>query len=157
MSRTAWLLVAVFAGRGFLAGENTRRDAPAYATASIVNSASNQGDQFAPNTLITIYGANLAYVSKAVAPADIQGGKLPTILPGTGVTVYINRIRTQIYYVSPNQINILVPSDFRPGKATLEIALDGVWGPAAAIELKAAAPALFEWDNACLLYTSRCV
>ncbi len=61
------------------------RVAPIYDAASIVNAADNQSGALAPNTLGTIYGANLAYSIAAITLNDIQGGVLPTVL-GTSET-----------------------------------------------------------------------
>ena len=67
-------------------------------------------------------------------------------MPGTGVSVFINRIRAQIFYVSPAQLNILVPADARPGPAQLQVTLDNVLGPQINLTLTATAPALFQAD-----------
>jgi len=40
--------------------------APVYTSASIVNSAANAGGYYAPNSFISIYGQNLAYVTKPI-------------------------------------------------------------------------------------------
>jgi uncharacterized protein (TIGR03437 family) len=147
MPRAAVLLVAVLAGLAPFAGYSATREAPSYSAATIVNAASYQPGSVAPNTFLTIYGTNLAYTTKAISESDIHGNTLPTILPGTGVSIYINRIRAHIYYVSPTQINILVPSDAAPGPAELLIAIDGIYGPSVMINLQPTAPALFQMDN----------
>ncbi len=121
-----------------------KREAPSYSIASIVNSASNQAGEFAPATYVSIYGSNLAYTTKSIAPSDIRGTILPTILPGTGVSVILNHVRTQIFYISPGQINILIPSDVYPGPADLQIDVDGIYGPPVRITIAPSAPALFQ-------------
>jgi len=78
-----------------------RRFAPSYASSTVVNAASQESGFFAPNTIITLYGKDLAYVTRAIGAADLRDGLLPTVLSGTGVRVYIDG----------------VPSiSFRPGK-----------------------------------------
>jgi uncharacterized protein (TIGR03437 family) len=146
MSRAVLLLVATLAGLASQAGLSATREAPSYSAATVVNAASYQPGAVAPNTFLTIYGANLAYNTKAIAESDIRANLLPTILPGTGVSVYVNRIRAHVYYVSPTQINVLVPSDAAPGPAELLIALDGVYGPGVHLTLQPTAPALFQLD-----------
>jgi len=123
------------------------REAPSYSASSIVNAASNEADSFAPNTFISIYGKGLARSTKALADQDVQGNVLPTVLPNTGVRVLINNIAAHIYYVSPDQINLLIPSDARPGAAKLQLVLDGVGGDPITITLQPAAPALFQWER----------
>jgi uncharacterized protein (TIGR03437 family) len=127
--------------------------APYYTAASIANSAASVAGLYAPNTFVTIYGQNLAYVTVPISPDDIHGGMLPTSLIGTGVTVLINNLGAAIYYVSPGQINILIPSDFAPGPATLQLEVDGLAGPAINIMLGATAPAMFQLDANTVLAT----
>jgi len=120
-------------------------NSPKYTAAGVVNAADNLPG-LAPNTLASLYGVGLSYVTAAMTPADIQGGALPTVLPGTGVRVFVGNIPAVIYYVSPLQINFLVPSDLLPGPSTVEVALDGLNGSAVAIKLAATSPALFQVD-----------
>jgi len=121
-------------------------DGPSYTAAGIVNAADNQPGPLAPNTLASIYGVRLSYVTAAISPNDILGGVLPTVLPGTGVNVIVGNIAATIYYVSPDQINFLVPADLLPGKSSVQVVLEGHSGPAVAITLAAASPALFQLD-----------
>ena len=142
----ALLLVVALAGfierTGFCASPDTL----SYSATSIVNAASNQSGAFAPNTFITSYGSNLAYTTRAITDIDIHANMLPSILPGTGVSVFINHIRAHVFYVSPTQINVLIPSDAYPGPAQLQILLDNLAGPVIPITLAATAPALFQMD-----------
>ena len=85
------------------------RVAPIYDAASIVNAADNQSGALAPNTLGTIYGANLAYSTAAITLNDIQGGVLPIVLGTSETRVFVNNYPADLYYVSPTQINFLVP------------------------------------------------
>jgi uncharacterized protein (TIGR03437 family) len=120
--------------------------APSYTAASIVNAASFQPDAFAPNTYISIYGTNLSWVTRAIGPEDISSGELPTALMNTGVRVSVRGIAAHILYVSPTQINALIPTDLLPGPAEIAVARDGVWGPLVKVDLRAQAPALFLLD-----------
>jgi uncharacterized protein (TIGR03437 family) len=121
-------------------------DNPFYTAASIVNAASNQSGTLAPNTFVTIYGTNLAYTTRTLTTDDIEGNELPTTLAGTGVRVFVNGIAAQIYYVSPGQINFLIPTTIAPGPGAVQVALDATWGPRIAVNLPAVAPALFQVD-----------
>jgi len=124
---------------------------PYYTAGSIANSASGVSGLYAPNTFLTIYGQNLAYTTVALTPADILGGMLPTVLAGTGVHVLINNIPANIYYVSPTQVNVLVPTSLIAGPASLQLVVDGLAGPAIAITLGTAAPSLFQLDSTTVL------
>ena len=128
-------------------------DAPFYTAASIANSAASVAGLYAPNTFITIYGANLAFVTRAMSVDDIASGMLPTSLIGTGLTVLINQVGADIYYVSPGQVNLLVPTILGAGPATLQLEVDGQAGPAVTIMLGDTAPALFQLDAVNVLAT----
>lgn len=111
------------------------REGPNYSGASIVNAADNQTSWFAPNTIATMYGTGLAYTTKAVTATDIHNGLLPTVLPGTGVRILVGSLPAIIYFVSPTQINFLVPSYLRPGPTTIQVTLDGLAGPPVQMQL----------------------
>jgi uncharacterized protein (TIGR03437 family) len=81
-----------------------------------------------------------------MSPNDILGGVLPTVLPGTGVHVTVGNLAADIYYVSPDQINFLVPAILVPGPSTVQVVLEGHSGPEVKITLAAASPALFQLD-----------
>jgi uncharacterized protein (TIGR03437 family) len=117
---------------------------PKYTAASIVNSASNTTDSYAPNTFLTIYGQNLANMTKAMAQDDILAGTLPTSLGD--VTVLLNHVFANIYYVSSLQVNLLVPSSLPPGPITLQLVNRSFAGPPISITLKDSAPGLFQLD-----------
>lgn len=120
--------------------------APYYTQASIANTAAAIANYYAPNTFVTVYGVNLAFTTVALNQGDIAAGTLPTALPGTGVRVLINSILADIYYVSPGQINLLIPNYLTAGPAVLQIEADGLAGPAIPITLGAVAPAMYEID-----------
>ena len=119
--------------------------APLYTPSSIVNAASSRAEPLAPNTIATIYGRDLAFTSRAVAPEEVRGNMLPTVLIGTGVRVTVNGISAGLYYVSPGQINFLVPV-IEPGAAEIRVSRDGLYGLAARVAVAEAAPALFQMD-----------
>ena len=147
-----WLL-GLFAFGSSIGGEGGRHEAPSYTSASIVNAATNLPGALAPNTIASLYGVDLAYITRAVSTDDIRAGIMPVLLPGTGVRVEIGGALAHIYYVSPTQVNLLIPNTLRPGPAELQLTLDGRAGPAVKIQLVASAPALFRlnerWIVAC--------
>jgi uncharacterized protein (TIGR03437 family) len=142
--RFAILFVASLGVGSPLSGQ--ANDGPSYTSAGIVNAADNQPGPLAPNTLASLYGVRLSYDTFAMSPNDILGGVLPTLLPGTGVNVAVGNIAAVVYYVSPDQINFLVPSILLPGPSTVQVVLEGHSGPRVNITLAAASPALFQLD-----------
>lgn len=73
----------------------------------VVNGASFQsGVGIAPDTYVTIQGTNLAS-STTTWNSSISGGALPTSL--AGVTVTFSGLPGYLSYISPTQINVLVP------------------------------------------------
>lgn len=124
---------------------------PYYTEASIANTAASIAGYYAPNSFVTVYGVNLAFTTAALTADDIAAGMLPIDLPGTGVHVLINQTAADIYYVSPGQINLLIPNYLAAGPATLQIEVDGVAGPAVEITLTAVAPAMYQTDATTVL------
>jgi uncharacterized protein (TIGR03437 family) len=124
---------------------------PYYTAQSIANSAAGVTGLYAPNTFVTIYGQNLAYTTAALSTTDIanSGGRLPVVL--AGVTVEINNVPANIYYVSPTQVNLLISTELIAGPAMLQLVVDGVAGPAIPIMLQNAAPGFFQSDQTTVL------
>jgi uncharacterized protein (TIGR03437 family) len=131
---------------GALVLAQTSGGGPYYTAESIANSAAGVAGLYAPNTFVTIYGTNLAYTTVALTASDVSGGVLPTVLGGTGVHVLINNIPANIYYVSPTQVNLLIPTSLAPGPAMLQLVVDALAGPAIPIMLLNAAPSFFQSD-----------
>jgi uncharacterized protein (TIGR03437 family) len=123
-----------------------RAPKPLYVPSSIVNSANPEADGLAPNTIASIYGTDLAFTTRAVAETDVRAGIMPTTLPTTGVKVLIGGIPAHLYYVSPTQINFLVPSNLMPGNVNLQVGINSLYGPAVRVRIVEAAPALFQAD-----------
>ena len=119
--------------------------APQYTAQGIVNAATQLGGALAPNTIATLYGTNLAFDIRAVASSDIVRGMMPTSLDGVGV--WINSIPCSLFYVSPTQINFLVPYQLTAGKVSLVVARDSQAGPTVSIQLNSTAPGLFLWNG----------
>ncbi len=83
---------------------------------TVVNAAS-YGGTIAPDSLATIFGTNLS-VSTASASLD-SDGQLPTELAATRVE--INGVAAQLFYVSPTQINLVVPPGLVLGTANVAV------------------------------------
>ena len=127
--------------------------APFYTTSSIVNAASFKAGALAPNTIGTLYGRDLAFTTRAVSKDDLYNGTLPTTLLGTGVRLLVGGNLAFLYYVSPTQINFLIPPNLPPGPRQIQLVLDGRAAESVRIELASVSPALFAADPETALAT----
>ena len=93
---------------------------PGVCLSSIVNGASLQPG-ISPNSWATIQGCVFAS-SVEIWDKFIVDGRLPTTLGG--VTVTIGGKPAYLYYVSPTQINLVVP-DIEPGPAQIVVTASG--------------------------------
>ena len=111
---------------------------PCYSTAGVVNSASYATGWFAPNTFVSIFGRNLAYVTANGTP----GSEDPTGLFG-GVKVLVNTQGAFISYISPNQVDFVLTVGLTAGTFKVQLLNNSLAGPAVTITLHDTAPALF--------------
>lgn len=132
------------------ADDSSKSTTPAYTVASIVNAASNSSDALAPNTIATIYGTDLSYGTDQASSANMAGNMLPEML--LGVRVYVGNYLASLYYVSPRQINFLVPG-LRPGEMDFFIARQGIAGPHVRVTLHDVGPGLFQWGHGLIAST----
>ena len=109
---------------------------------TVVDAASYR-TTLAPDGLATIFGANLAQ-STATASLDANGN-LPLELASTRVEV--NGQAASLFYVSPSQINFVVPSGIGAGSTTLTVRYANSQSTRnASVPIALAAPALFTAD-----------
>src|SRR5262249_38056500 len=76
-----------------------------------------------PNGFVTIKGTGLATASREWAGTDFNGNSLPTSVSGTSVKV--NGKDAFPSYISPTQINALVPLDTTSGPVNVQVTLNG--------------------------------
>lgn len=129
----------VFALSLILSG-SVMAQAPSYTASNVVNASDYSPGPFAPGSLIAIFGTNLAF-GAAGLNGDNTSGKLPFTL--ANVTVVIDNVAAPLLYVSPTQINAMVPSNEIAGNISLQVVRQGLQGPKITITLATAAPALF--------------
>ena len=106
-----------------------------------MNSASYSSTSFAPNSFATIYGDSLA-TGQFMAPSV----PLPTSLGGTTVTVTDsagNQLAAGLNYVSPGQINFLIPSNTALGQAKVTVTTPSGVSISTTILITNTAPGLF--------------
>jgi uncharacterized protein (TIGR03118 family) len=133
----------------FTAGPNDESDgllgsvqaAPAFTTAGIVNGASFSG-ALAPNTWASILkGGGMSATTRGWVASDFIGAVLPTQLNGVSVTV--NGEPAAVSYISPTQINFLVPPDVQSGAAQIVVTNNGLASAAVSATITSTAPAFF--------------
>jgi uncharacterized protein (TIGR03437 family) len=139
MSRALILLAALALGLPLRAESSQKSTAPSYSAASIVNSATGTRDALAPNTIATIYGANLSYATAALPP---KAAVMPREL--AGVRVFVVGMAAALYFVSPQQINFLIPGNLRATDVDLFVAREGTAGPHMTITLHNVGPGLYQ-------------
>lgn len=123
------------------------RTAPKYTAASVVHALTGEA-VLVPDSFASIYGEELAFATAQLRAADLDGGLLPLTLPGTGLRVWVAGVAAPVWYVSPTQINFLVPSFLAPRtEVEVWITVDGRAGPVVRVRVMEAAPALFPYDR----------
>jgi uncharacterized protein (TIGR03437 family) len=94
----------------------------------------------APGSIVSAFGQNLAAQSAQAT------GTLPVSLGGETVSVTdsagVDR-PAQLYYVSPGQVNYVIPADTAPGLATVSLSADGEVTAIGQIDIVGPAPAIF--------------
>ena len=85
---------------------------------AVVNGASYQPG-IASSTWVTIWGTNLSATTRSWADSDFVDGALPAGLDG--VSAKVNGIPAYIGYISPGQLNVLVPDDAATGEVQVEV------------------------------------
>ncbi|HLJ15366.1 MAG TPA: TIGR03118 family protein [Bryobacteraceae bacterium] len=118
--------------------------APTLTASGVVNDASFQPG-IAPNTWVAITGASLSATTRSWRASDFTNGKLPTQLDS--VSVMVNGKPAYVEYISPQQINILTPTDTTQGPVQVQTANRGLIGNAVSVQLQQVAPAFFLYDN----------
>jgi uncharacterized protein (TIGR03437 family) len=115
---------------------------PSIAANGVVNGASFQPGIVA-NSWATINGSNLSAVTDTW-DKFIVDGKLPTKVDGVSVTV--GGAAAYVYYISPGQINFIVPD---VGEGPQHVLVTNSAGTSAAVSVTASTfgPAFFLWPN----------
>ena len=108
-------------------------------TATAVSAASFAPGPVAPDSMVSIFGV-------ALAPSTVTGPiPLQTALAGTTVTFTDSAGASSaapLYFVSPGQVNAVVPAGLKPGPATFQVS-----GATGSVTLSWVAPALFTANN----------
>ncbi len=116
---------------------------PSFDTSGVVNGASFQAGVSA-GSWATIRGSNLAPQTDTWEKA-IVNGRLPTTLDG--VSVSVGGQPAYVYYISPTQINFIVPESVAAGPQQVTITTPAGTSSAATVQGATFTPAFFEWPG----------
>jgi uncharacterized protein (TIGR03437 family) len=147
-----WLALAV------LCTGTARGAGPSYSAAGVVNASNFTAGPFAPNSVISIFGAGLARSTYALTPSDLvkcdssPGLCLPFEL--NYVRVYVQDQPAAMLFVSDGQINFIMPGIQLPGVVRVRVVVEGITGPEILVTLVDAAPALFPLPGNYIIATS---
>jgi uncharacterized protein (TIGR03118 family) len=114
--------------------------APSFQASSIQNGA-DFSQTIAPNAWVTIAGGSLSATTRSWRIGDFDGQELPTELDG--VSVKVNGEPAYVAYISPTQINFLMPADLAPGPIELTVTNNGLNSVPEQATLANAAPSFF--------------
>jgi uncharacterized protein (TIGR03437 family) len=110
---------------------------PFIAPAGVRNAAADTpSGAVAARSIVSIYGINLA-------PRFEVGPSSPLAQTIAGATVFVGDRLLPLIYVSPDQINAVLPSDLAPGDYSLTIRVDGVQDVGGNFKVVRNAPGLF--------------
>jgi uncharacterized protein (TIGR03118 family) len=118
--------------------------APAVASGGVVNAASYT-TTIAPGGFVEIAGINLSPTTRSWTTTDFVNGKLPTNL--TGVSATIDGKPAYIYYISPDQVDLIAPADTTQGPVAVVVSNNGLAGASATATLATYAPGFFITKN----------
>ncbi|HLK50890.1 MAG TPA: TIGR03118 family protein [Bryobacteraceae bacterium] len=103
------------------------------------------GADFAPGiaqySWISVFGSNLSSTTRGWLASDMPGGKLPTALDNVSVTV--DGKPAYVAYISPTQINALVPADLTLGAVQVSTSNQGLASASVSAQMQATTPAFF--------------
>ncbi len=124
--------------------------APVANSNPLVAAATSTFGPVTSNSWITVYGTNLGATTRAWSDGDFNNGTLPFSLDGVSVllTQFGDPRLAAVGYVSPTQVNFLLPSDLFTG-APITIQVKNTAGITSAIDIaiRPSAPQLFTADG----------
>lgn len=118
---------------------------PVLTSGSVLNAASfaraGEADHaIAPGSIVSVFGTNFA------PGLEMAGGApLPTSLNGVSVTV--NGSPAPLFFVAPNQINALLPTDLTAASALVAVSTPNGTSAAQQVQLASQSPAIYTLDQ----------
>lgn len=137
LSSAAWLsLAALIVSFAIASGRSQRAVAVNGTPVTTVSAASYDATAIAAEAIVAAFGTNLATTTQVAATAP-----LPTQLGGT--TVIVNGRRAGLFFVSPSQINYLMPAETEVGTAQVVVTSGNGTVSTGIAQVQALAPAVF--------------
>lgn len=123
--------------------------APSVTAGNVVSAATGLAGTVAPNSWVTIYGSNLCATARGWTDSDFKNSGMPVSLEGVSVLLSVNSTPRVAYvgYVSPTQVNFLLPSDAGAGNTSVQVKNPAGITTATTITVAAGAPQLFTVDG----------
>jgi uncharacterized protein (TIGR03437 family) len=123
--------------------------APAVTAGNIVSAATGAAGPVASNSWVTVYGSNLSVTSRSWTDGDFTNGSMPTSLDGVSVilTAFGAPRLAYIGYVSPTQVNFLLPSDASPTSYQVQVRNPAGISTAMPMTVQANAPQMLTLDG----------
>jgi uncharacterized protein (TIGR03437 family) len=125
--------------------------APASRVTSVTDAASF-GAAITPGEWVSIFGTGFSSTTQGWTAGDFVNGQLPTSLGG--MSVAIDGQPAYISYVSPAQINALMPADATVGPVTVQVTTPQGQSYPGMVMLQRLAPELFTWAAGSVTYAA---
>jgi len=102
---------------------------------------------FAANTWVIIKGEDLSPPgdSRIWQTSDFVNNQLPISLDGVSVT--INGVNAYVYYISPQQVNVLLPPGLAPGLVQVQVTNNGAKSAPASVVVQSISPTFFNFSG----------
>ena len=125
---------------------------PSIAAGGVVSAATMTAVPVSGNSWITIKGTDLAVTTRGFNELDLSNGMMPLSLDGVSAMLIQFGAPRLLYvgYVSPTQLNVLLPNDLNLAAATIQVRNSAGISAGSAITLAANGPQLFSSDTGAL-------
>lgn len=114
-------------------------------TITTIGNAAAAQPGIAPGAYISIFGADLSPVTRNWTFSDFSGTSLPKSLSGVSVTV--DGKAAYVYYISPKQIDVLVPADTTTGPVPVVVTSNGLVSNSMTATMQTVSPAFFLYKD----------
>ncbi|MEP6714774.1 MAG: choice-of-anchor V domain-containing protein [Terriglobia bacterium] len=123
--------------------------APSVPAGNVLSAATYLAGPVAPNSWVAIFGSNLGVTTRSWSDSDFVDGAMPTSLDGVSVilTAFGAPRRAYVGYVSPTQVNILLPSDTNSTTVQVQVKNGAGLTTPLPITVQANAPQLLTLDG----------
>jgi uncharacterized protein (TIGR03437 family) len=143
-SRTGDLAARFDVVLGFTPSDTPTPSRPTFVTSGIVQGATlNAGA--APGAWLTLFGDGLSSSTRSWRASDFSGTRLPETVDGVGVR--INNKAAAVSYVSPRQLNVLVPGDVALGNVQAVVSTAAGTSDAVNVTISQVLPGFFQFGS----------